>query len=76
MCDDTATLLPRSRRVVAESRRGLGIIVTQCFFDGERNDRETRGRFLEKLGEIFGELGIMERGIRVDLETWNRRCLS
>ena len=52
MCDDTATLLPQSRRVVAESRRDLGIIVTQCFLDGERNNRETRGRFLEVPGEI------------------------
>ena len=47
MFDDTATLLPRSRRVVAESRRGLGIIVTQCFLDGERNDREKSGGSME-----------------------------
>ncbi len=42
MYDDTATLLPRARRVVAESRRDLGIIVTQCFLDRGMNDRETR----------------------------------
>jgi hypothetical protein len=45
MFDDTATLLPQSRRVVAESRRDLGINITQCFLDEERNDRETRGWF-------------------------------
>ncbi len=61
MCDDTATLLPRSRRVVAESRRDLGIIVTQCFLDGERNDRETRGRFL---GEVPREIRRDIWGIR------------
>ena len=55
MYDDTATLLPRSRRVVAESRRDLGIIVTQCFLVRERDDREVKVRIMNTGGGGDGD---------------------